>query len=184
MKLLNKFIWEKSHLNNKGISLKFSTSRYCYIKPTMCNTWSNLHRKPWYDKPYESYYVCTEKVFYWLWFRLKLKVEKEFLSVINDDFSTDDFFQMLPPFLNIDGELYHFNMIQGKHGYKITYKKNDSEGGDVLKSGNAYNLRHLLVKMVTWLQLHDYVKYMPYGYKEKYEIMFKTKIEHSRGFDK
>ncbi len=51
----------------------------------MCSTWDNLFRKEYFNKPYKSYFVCTEKVFYWLWFRLILKVENEFLSVMNDN---------------------------------------------------------------------------------------------------
>lgn len=89
---MNKFIWEKSNLKNNGIKIKFSLSKYCYIKPTSCNTFDNLYRREWYNKPYKSYYVCTEKVFYWLWFRLILKVENEFLSDCNKEFT---FYNML-----------------------------------------------------------------------------------------
>ena len=88
--ILNKFIWEKPTINNKGISIKFTTSKYCYLKPTMCNTWGNLFRRDYYNKPYKSYYVCTEKVFYWLWFRLVLKVENEFLSTLDKEFTVED----------------------------------------------------------------------------------------------
>lgn len=91
--IFNKFLWEKSTVNNKGISIKFTTSKYCYIKPTMCNTWDNLFRRDYYNKPYKSYFVCTEKVFYWLWFRLTLKIENEFLSELNQEYTFHDMLQ-------------------------------------------------------------------------------------------
>jgi len=91
--IFNKFLWEKSTVNNKGISIKFTTSKYCYIKPTMCCTWDSLLRKPYWNKPCDAYYVCTEKVFYWLWFRITLKVENEYLSTLDKEFSIDDMIQ-------------------------------------------------------------------------------------------
>lgn len=184
MKLKNYFIWEKQQWNNKGISIKLTTSPYCYIKPTMCSTWSDYDRRPYFDKPYDHYFICQEKTIFWLWFRLTFKIDIEKKYTLESTSVAEDFFGMLPPFINVDGELYHFNMIQGKKGYRINYEKNKSEGGDLLKSAQAYKLNLVLQMMVVWLYEFDYVKYMPYGYKEKYQIMFKTKIEHSRGFDK
>ena len=92
-KLLGYFIWEKSILDNKGISINFSISRYCYIKPTSCKTLHNVFRKSWYNKPYESYYICSEKVFYWLWFRLTFKTQYEFISKLNKEYTFDDMVQ-------------------------------------------------------------------------------------------
>lgn len=184
MRFKDYFIWEKSQWNNRGISIKLKTSPYCYIKPTMCSTWSDFDKRSYFDKPYDHYLFCQEKTIFWLWFRLTFKINIEKKHTIQNESSAEDLFNMIPPFLNIDGELYHFEMMQGKHGYKITYKKNDSEGGETLKIGEAYKLVLLLNKMVCWLYEFDYVQYMPYGYKEKYETMFKTKIEHSREFDK
>lgn len=88
--VISKFLWEKSNMKNNGIKIKFALSRYCYIKPTSCNTWDNLYRRDYYDKPYKSYYVCTEKMFFWLWFRIILKVENEFISEQNREYSAYD----------------------------------------------------------------------------------------------
>lgn len=80
------FIWEKSNLSKGGVSIKFKVNRYCYIKPTSCCSWDNLFRKEWFDKPMISCWVCSSKVYYWLWFRLVVKTEyKPVNKIIEND---------------------------------------------------------------------------------------------------
>lgn len=174
------FIWEKQSWHNLGISLKLSTSKYCYIKPTMSSTWANFDRRQGYDKPYENYFLCQEKTIFWLWFRLTFIVNIDKKYEIKANYDTEYFFDLLPSFLNIDGHLYHFNMIKGLRGYTFSYDKNKSEGGERLKVIDSHKLNHSAEKMVEWLYEFGYVQYMPYGYKEKYEKVFNTKIKHSR----
>lgn len=175
-RFFNKFLWEKSVLNNKGIFFKFSLSKYCYIKPTSGNTWDNVYRRDYFNTPYDSYYICTEKVFYWLWFRLSLRVESEFLSTIDEGPTTEDLFNMIPPFLNIDGDVYHFNMVKGDIGPMIAYEKNDKMLADnvrdpetIINYGSGKDLKDVCIKTIKWLKDFGYIEYMPEGYKEKYD---------------
>lgn len=191
MKLKHYFIWEKQHWNNKGISIKLTTSPYCYIKPTMCSTWSDFDRRPYFDKPYDHYFFCQEKTIFWLWFRLTFKIDIEKKHTLENTSVAEDLFEMLPSFLNVDGELYHFKMIKGKNGPMITYETdngNQASNHKYMPLASTYrtgnDLRDVCRKTIQWLYEFNYVQYMPYGYKEKYETMFKTKIEHSREFDK
>ena len=78
-KLFNKirhhyFIWEKPSLHNKGISIKLTTSKVCYILPTMCGVIDSFS-KTFYDRPPLHFMLHTEKTIYWLWFRLTFKTE-------------------------------------------------------------------------------------------------------------
>jgi hypothetical protein len=75
MEIKNYFIWEKQQWHNKGISIKLTTSRYCYIKPTMCGVWENFDKKLSSSEEHNHYLICQEKTIFWLWFRLTFKVE-------------------------------------------------------------------------------------------------------------
>jgi len=75
MKIQNYFIWEKSYFHNNGIKLKFSLSPYCYIKPTMSTTWNELKQEPHQYNPFNQYYYCINKIYFWLWFRLSINIE-------------------------------------------------------------------------------------------------------------
>ena len=101
------------------------------------------------------------------------------------------FDKLLPSFLNVEGELYHFNMIKGKTGPMITYETNKNvqlENVENMPLASTYrsgdDLRDVCEKTISWLKEFDYIKYMPYGYKERYEKIFNIEIEHSRGFDR
>jgi hypothetical protein len=106
--------------------------------------------------------------------------------------TTDYLFdKLLPSFINVDGELYHFNMIKGKNGPMITYETNSDiqlENVRHMPLASTYrtgdNLRDVCEKTIKWLIEFDYVKHMPYGFKERYERIFNIQVEHSRDFDK
>ena len=108
-----------------------------------------------------------------------------------ENLTTDYLFdKLLPSFINIDGELYHFNMIKGKNGPMITYETNEKIQLENVKNMSLAftyrtgdDLRDVLEKTINWLKEFGYVKYMPYGFKERYENIFNIEIEHSRGFD-
>lgn len=93
-----------------------------------------------------------------------------------------EYFDMLPSNINLDGHLYHFRLTKGNHGIYIQYIDSDGEYlKNTWRSGDTLNLASK--SMVEWLYKFEFVQYMPYGYKKKYEVLFNTKINHSRGFD-
>ena len=74
------FIWEKSNFYNEGISFKFNVSKYCYIKPTSCSIWDNLFRKEYFDGPMFSLHACRDVTYFWLWFRITIRMKYRNLS--------------------------------------------------------------------------------------------------------
>ena len=96
MRFKDYFIWEKSQWNNRGISIKLKTSPYCYIKPTMCSTWSDFDKRSYFDKPYDHYLFCQEKTIFWLWLRLTFKINIVKKHTIENESSAEDLFNMIP----------------------------------------------------------------------------------------
>lgn len=86
-----------------------------------------------------------------------------------DNLTTDKLFDdLLPSFINIDGELYYFSLIKGRDGVIIIYETRGNKSlGSTYRIGD--NLRDVCEKTIKWLIEFDYVKYMPIGYKEKYQ---------------
>lgn len=103
------------------------------------------------------------------------------------ELTTDYLFDyLIPPFINIEGELYHLNVFKSKNGVTICYESDLRDGesasmGATVRKGET--LREVCIKAATWLFEFGYVPYMPYGYKSRYETISNIKIEHSRGFD-
>lgn len=126
------------------------------------------------------FYWLTEKgtkiedVTHWT----ELPTIENVLEYLTTDYLFDE---LLPPFVNIDGKLYHFETMFGKRGVHIKYK---TETGDYLGQTwrEGKTLREASLSMIHWLFKFDYIKYTPFGYREKYENIFNVKIEHSRDF--
>ena len=72
--------------------------------------------------------------------------------------NTDELFKALPSFINLDGNLYHFNLFKGSKRIIIDYTMNKSEGGKSLS--NTYwggkTLKEALKSCLDWLIEHEY----------------------------
>jgi hypothetical protein len=100
---------------------------------------------------------------------------------------TNILFEMIPGFINIDGKLYNFHMSKGRR-ITISYQtdwdsqQNASYLGETNRSSDK-SLHDVCEKTIKWLFEGDYVKYMPFGFKKKYEELYGVTIVHSRGFE-
>lgn len=95
--------------------------------------------------------------------------------------STDYLFdKLLPAFVNVNGELYHFKMIKGRKGPLIMYKTQTLLNKEDVTLGNTHRsdstLRGVAIKMILWLNEFGYSYYMPYGYRERYKDVFESKF--------
>lgn len=105
-----------------------------------------------------------------------------------DKLTTDYIFeQLIPSFINVNGDLYHFNMIKGNNGITIIYKTNsytqsetDNTKYYTLFRRRGDNLRDVCGKTIRWLIEFDFVKYMPYGFKERYDMIFNPQVTYSK----
>lgn len=83
--------------------------------------------------------------------------KKELLENGTENLSTDELFERLESFINLEGTLYHFYLIKGKQ--VLCWYEN--EKGDYL--GNTYrgadNLHDCLKNQLDWLLKFNYYAY-------------------------
>jgi len=72
--------------------------------------------------------------------------------------TTDELFNALPSFVNVNGKLYHFSLIKGSKRIIIDYTLNESEGGHSLCKTywSGKTLKESLKTCLDWLIEHDY----------------------------
>jgi hypothetical protein len=100
------------------------------------------------------------------------------LWMVEDEISGDlilNYMDMLPPFLNVEGELYFLHMK--KHSTKkrvvFEYRTDEDEPKFLDKTFfTGSNILEVARNTINHLYSYDYVKYMPVGYKEKYDKWF------------
>jgi len=79
-------------------------------------------------------------------------------STINiDKLSTDEIMQMLPPFINIKGDLYHFKLIKGHKRIIVSYQDEAGESfSPTYWAGKT--IHEALSHCLSWLIEYKYLK--------------------------
>ena len=81
--------------------------------------------------------------------------------------------ELLPAFIYMGGEIYHFSLTKGSKGISIQYITNFGESlSSTYRTGK--NLKDVCIKTINWLVEHDYVRHMPFGYKDKYKNIIRN----------
>jgi len=75
-----------------------------------------------------------------------------------ENLNTDELFEALPNFINVEGELYHFSLIKGSKRIIIDYTMNKSEGGKSLCQTywSGKTIKEALKNCLDWLIKFDY----------------------------
>jgi hypothetical protein len=75
------------------------------------------------------------------------------------ELTTDELFLIMPSFVNVCGDLYHFNLIKGNKRFIISYEQNQSEGGRILNNTRRSDkkIKKALLSMLYFLLEFNYL---------------------------
>lgn len=75
-----------------------------------------------------------------------------------ENLNTDELFEALPSFINVEGDLYHFGLIKGSKRIIIDYTMNKSEGRKALCQTywSGKTIKEALKNCLDWLIKFDY----------------------------
>ena len=100
------------------------------------------------------------------------------LWMVEDKLSDDlilNYMDMLPSFLNIEGEFYFLRMRKHSTKKRVVFEYRTEEDKPKFLDKTFFtgtNILQTARNTVNHLYCYDYVKYMPIGYKQKYEKWF------------
>jgi len=169
--------------DNKGIKVRVFFGKVFYFFPSMKIKQINFYRKSNLEDKIEEYDIIYLKIFLWWWFRISLIVESVGERLKDMKQPTEVFFDMLPPSINIVGEVYNLKIEKNDFVTIFYEKKDDSKKILMKRKVIRKDLKNAAKDMVNYLKISDNVRFMKHEYIKKYEDYFKIEVPQERKFE-